>query len=215
MKPSELITIYQELIDDSTLAQSTVLSNFKKAFDVIWLKRSWEIAKTTDDTKTISNKEITLPTNFLKPLSIYLDDEELKPIKREDRRLFKDILRYYIDWKNRKIVLTGTTDKTSPIYMDYVYKPDNAFTTALIDTDIETTIPGFFDTFQYLLVYEAAKMFYYQEVGSKNDNWSAEMQMEYDRLYSSLCSYDSELKTLAQNSSMPDMTIGYRDNVIE
>lgn len=220
MTPNELKSFYESLIDDTNLSQSSVFTFFTNAFNAIWIKRPWEIAKKSVDTKTTSVgvTSVTLPTDFLAPLPIWIGSTQILPIKREDRRLFKDsMFRYYIDWQSSTIKLTYNPTSSETIYWDYIYKPVNPFTVALADTDIATTVPGFLDTFQPLVAYEAAKMFYYQEVGSKNDNWTQEMEAEYQRLYSLMATWDANLKIGAQNTSIPDLIFlgNNRSDVIE
>jgi hypothetical protein len=220
MTPNELKSLYEDLIDDTNLSQSSVFTFFNNSFNAIWIKRPWEIAKKSDDTKTTSVgvTYVALPFKFLKPLPIWIGSTQILPIKREDRRLFKDsAFRYYVDWQTLTIKLTYSPTSAETIYWDYIYEPDNAFTVTLEDTDLETTIPGFKKAFHPLVAYEAAKMFYYQEVGSKNDSWTAEMEVEYQRLYNLMATWDAELKMSAQNTSIPDlMSYGnYRSDVIE
>ncbi len=220
MTPNQLQTLFQELVDDTNLAESTVYTFFNNAFNALWLKRPWEIAKKSDDTKstTVGGTSVALPTKFLRPLPIWIGSTQILPIKREDRRLFRDsMFRYYVDWQTSTIKLTYSPTSAETIYWDYIYEPDNAFTTALESTDLETTIPGFKKAFHPLVAYEAAKLFYYQEVGSKNDSWTSEMQFEYDRLFNLMCSWDAGLKSDAQNTSIPDLIYSgnNRSDVIE
>lgn len=220
MTPNTLKTLFESLVDDTNLSQSVVFTFFQNSFNAIWIKRPWEIAKSSDDTKTTSAgvTSIALPTDFLSPLPIWIGSTQILPIKKEDRRLFKDSsFRYYIDWKTRTMKLTYSPTASETIYWDYIYKTNNPFTSALEDTEIEVTAPGFLEAFQPLVAYEAAKMFYYQEVGSKNDNWSAEMEYEYQRLYNLMASWDAGLKTSSQNSSIPDLISfgNNRSDVIE
>lgn len=218
MTPNELKTFYEELIDDTTLSQSTIFTYFSNALNAIWLKRPWEIAKKTDDTKstTVGGTTITFPTDFLSPIKMYIGDTEIMPIKKEDRRLFKDSnLRYYTDWANSYFKLTYSPTSAETVYLDYIYEPTDPFTTALQDTDIKTTIPGFIKAFHPLVAYEAAKMFYAQEVGSKNDNWWTEFQLEYDKLYSNMEKWDASLKSNAQNTSIATYGATNRSDVIE
>lgn len=220
MTPNELKSFYESLIDDTNLSQTSVFTFFTNAFNAIWIKRPWEIAKKSNDTKTTSVgvTSVTLPTDFLMPLPIWIGSTQILPIKREDRRLFKDsMFRYYVDWQTSTIKLTYNPTSSETIYWDYIYKPTNPFTVALADTDVATTVPGFIDTFHPLVAYEAAKMFYYQEVGSKNDNWTQEMEAEYQRLYNLMATWDANLKIGAQNTSIPDLIFlgNNRSDVIE
>lgn len=217
MTPNEIQSLYEDLIDDTNLSQSTVFNFFNNSFNAIWVKRPWEIAKKSDDTKStaVGVTTVALPTDFLSPLPIYIGDTEILPIKREDRRLFKDSnLRYYVDWQTSTIKLTYSPTSAETIYWDYIYEPANAFTVALENTDVETTIPGFKKAFHPLVAYEAAKMFYYQEVGSKNDSWTAEMEGEYQRLYQLMATWDANLKSAAQNTSIPTYGASNRSDVI-
>jgi len=208
MSPNELKTLYETLIDDENLSQDSVFTFFNNSFNAIWVRRPWEIAKKSDDSKmtTVGGTSIALPSKFLKPLPIWIGSTKILPIKREDRRLFKDsAFRYYVDWQTSTIKLTYSPTSAETIYWDYIYEPDNAFTVDLEDTDLETTIPGFKKAFQPLVAYECAKMFYYQEVGSKSDNWTAEMEAEYQRLYNLMVSWDAELKIGSQDTAIPDL----------
>jgi len=220
MKPSELQTLYETLIDDTNLSQSSVFTFFQNSLNAIWIRRPWEIAKKSDDTKstTVGGTTVALPTDFLKPLPIWIGDTQIFPIRREDRRVYKDsFFRYYVDWQNSQIKLTYNPTSAEIIYWDYIYQPENPFTVLLEDTDIGDILIGFPEAFQPLVAYEAAKMFYYQEVGSKSDSWTAEMEMEYQRLYNLMVSWDASLKTSSQDTAVPDLSFtgNNRSNVIE
>lgn len=220
MTPNELKSLYVSLIDDDNLSQDTVFQFFNVSFNALWIKRPWDISKKSDDTKTTSVgvTSIALPSKFLKPLPIWIGSTQILPIKREDRRLYKDsAFRYYVDWQTSTIKLTYIPTSAETIYWDYIYEPDNAFTVALQDTDLETTIPGFKKAHHPIVAYEAAKLFYYQEVGSKEDNWTTEMEAERVKLYNSMVTWDGELKAAAQDSSIPDLIYlgNNRSDVIE
>lgn len=210
MTPSQLETLFHTLVDDDNLSTDSFYIFANNAFNAVWMRRPWEFAKKSTDANStaVGVKNYTLPTDFLSPLPIYIGDTEITPCKREDRRLYKDSqFRYYVDTPNNRITLTYLPTTSETIYWDYIYENDDLFSVGNENTDLATLIPGFRKAFHPIIAYEAAKMFYYQEVGSKSDSWTGEMQAEYERLYALMEDFDSQLKASYQNSAIPDIQL--------
>jgi len=220
MTPSQLEELFHQLIDDENLPQATFFNFANVSFNSLWIARPWEFAKKSDDTKTTSVgvTTVALPTNFLQPLPIWIGDTEILPIRREDRRLYRDsAFRYYVDTVNSQIKLTYTPTAAETVYFDYVYEVDDVFTVANENTEISTLVPGFRKAFHPIMAYEAAKLFYMQEVGGKSDSWTQEMEMERQKLYALMEYQDSVLKASYQTSAIPDFITNNsnRSNVID
>ena len=216
MTPSEIKAQYEFFVDDEEVSEDTIYVLMNTALNNMYALRPWDFLKTNDDTDStvIGTSSYDLPSDFLFPLPVYIGTQQVEPIDRAKRMLYKEAFsRYYIDWKNGKYVLTYSPTTSDTIYFDYIYQPDQ-ITTAYKDTDFETLVPGFKKAFHILLAYEMAKIYYYQDAGSKADSWANEWEVERIKLFNSMEDYDAQLKAVAQNSSIPYVGESKYHNVI-
>lgn len=216
MTGNELQNLFEFLVDDS-ISDDDFLVIINIAANKLWVSsQQYEFLKTnTDSVSTTPNlTTYNLPNDFLLPLPIWIGDTQIKPINRKDRRLYRNShFRYYLDLKNNKFVLTYFPTSSEVIYFDYIYQP---LAIELSDDEIGDRISGFKKAFHPILAYEAAKVYYQQDAGSKNDSWDREHQIEYNRLLNAMNDYDHALKIASQDSAIRDINLpSNQPNVID
>lgn len=215
MTPNESFLKFQWLVDDEDVTEDDFYTEMNNAVDRIFIRRPYEFLKKSDDTKTLSGVNITLPTDCLYVVKMWIGDTPFIQISREQRRSLRNAsFRFYVDRINNRAVLTTAPTVTSPIYLDYIYRHD-LITTTNKSTDLSTLLPGFERAFHPLIAYEAAKKFYFRDGGNKSDSWDREHAKEYNDLLGDMDSFDAQLKFLAQGSSVPESGSPYNSNVID
>lgn len=206
MTGQEIKELYEFLVDDSNVSVDNFLTMTRNEIQKLAINpQQFEIFQTNDDSQTTTSgvPYISLPTDFLQPIDLWIGDQNIKGIARRNRRLFRNSsYRYYIDWKNSRFVLTNNPTNSQIVYIDYIYQPNNVE----LDVDLETTIPGFKKAFHPLLAYNMAETFFYQDTGSKVDSWDREHKTKKEEIMKMFIEWDQMLKITAQNSAIIDVS---------
>jgi len=170
------------------------------------------IKENATNTTTVGNTfttAITLPTDFLNVVDIFVGDYQQLPIPFELQRRWKDSqARYFIDYANAELHLCGTRATSETIYIYYIYKTD----------DIEAaTSPVWPAKFHKLIAFKMAEL-YLQGVESDTLTrlqWSAHRK-QADILHKQMIQWDTSLKLNKMGGSTAPLGYGnvYRDDVV-
>jgi len=218
MNGQNIIDFLEELVDD-TLDADFALQLINNAKAIIEGARPWRMLLKEDSSKTFLSSDTyltakELPSDFLFDTKLILGDasgnsfEEYTPIGFEERRLYKDSLRYYIDHAGGNFHICGTVSETKTIYLYYIYEPDE-LTTA--------TSPVWPTKFHKLISFLAAELW---KSGVDTDVFNLEQALSHNKqasiLWSMMISWDSRLKLQSMNHSTPikSRKQPYRTNVI-
>jgi hypothetical protein len=202
MTGTEIIAEFRRLIGES-IDSTTELALANRAKDLIEIERDWSMLIVEDATKTrlASDTYLTgkdLPTDFLRDYKVYLGDAtlsdyyELGNIPFNQRRRFNSIAnRYYIDWANLKIHITGTVEKTYTIYLYYIKQtPDLALATS----------PVWPTKFHWLIPSLMAELY---QSGMDNDDITARQAVAHNKqatlLFNSMVEWDAKIKLREMN----------------
>lgn len=205
MTGEALITYYQdELVDNSTESDTSILSRLNIAYRRILTIRDWHFLKTEDASQSIvaSQKEYDLPSDLLIPIRIVLQDPTkltqihyMYPVNYEDRFQYQNSdNHFYIDYKNSKVVLLSDEVNNyigDTLRFEYTYKPSDITT---------STSPVFLETFHPLLAYEAARTYWYKEQDQKARSWNNEMNNEYILMLEQMYSWDDAHQNFSEPS---------------
>lgn len=190
---ADIIEHFQWLVDDDTIDSDQEIRLCNRAYLELCAKEYWNFLKTTDSS-TITGSTVTLPSDFLYTNRVILrrsassnDIVYAKPVAYEDRlHYIGDQTKYYIDQKNGNIVFTQDPTES---YSGWLALHDYQYLPAALSTDSD--VPVWNAAFHYMLSYEMAKQYYYNDQGEKNRSWNREMEAEYARQMDGLRSLDS------------------------
>lgn len=122
-----IITFFRNIIDDQPDADLEIdLLNHAK--DVVEGMRDWEILKKLNTSLSASPSDTYttakgLPSDFLRPVTVYVGDQEHEGVPFEHRELYKSSgLRYYIDYLNNNLYVIGAPGSTQAINLFYIHK---------------------------------------------------------------------------------------------
>lgn len=199
MTGTQLKTLVDSLTNDSA-GETWFYGAINAAKDAIEGERDWEFLKKLDTTKThpagtTSSTTYALPTDFGRPLRLSVGSETSyrSLISQGDSRILRnDPGSWFIDWANETYSFTGTEGTGGTVYMLYTrFSPDIA----------AGTEPVWPDRFHRVLAYEAAKMWYAQNAGEREFDWSGEHAVTAKQLKDSMVLWDERLKAMYYNGS--------------
>lgn len=214
MTGSQLLTFLQDLIDD-TIESDFAYNLLNQAKDLIETERDWEmlIKENSSNTTTVGNTfttAITLPTDFLNAVDIFVGDYQQLPIPFEKQRDWKDIdRRYFIDYANTELHLCGTVGTSETIYIYYIYKTDDL---------TSSTSPVWPSKFHKLIAFKAAALYFAAiDADDLTRQQYIHHQIQADMLAKQMVRYDTELKLNKMGNSTAPQGYGniYRDDVVE
>jgi hypothetical protein len=208
MTGQQLIDKFEFLVDDTTTDSTRILELINTGYKAICSRRVWNFLVSSDTSNTISSgtTDYSLPSDFLLPVSLRTynsandsyTDWAVVPFR--NRRKYHNSSEYAtIDKKNSNLVLTSDPADAyfgDSIELDYTYLP----------TDITlSTQPVLPEAFHSILVYEAAKNYFYSEQSDRvtEGAFDSKMAAEYNRLYSALLDYDSIYDDSVDDNFMP------------
>jgi hypothetical protein len=172
MKPEDIITLFEQYVDDATeLSSVQELALLQKIYAKVWTDKPWEFAKATaSGTFALTTPNIPKPSDFSSFLenNQYTDNtvsiennaaskvifigaayQPYQIINWSDRRQYRTRLGYaYLDLPNTGISLTGTP--TAPDLYEFDYKK---VAPTLV---LGTAIPGIPTDYQHMLYHGMA-----------------------------------------------------------
>lgn len=149
-------------------------------------------ATTSGQTSTTA---ITLPTDFLSPLPIYIGATQFQPIPFEHQQAFKDSgNKYWIDLGSNAYHICGRQGTAQTIYFFYHYETTDLTT---------TTSPIWPDRFHSLIPYDMARKYFAIDQGEKGRSWMPEHQLFFGELKRQMIDWDMNLKLNAINNATP------------
>lgn len=208
---SELITEFETLADDANTDQTQVLRWINQSYDRINSMRVWNFLRKEDSSKTViaSTVSYAVPTDFMFATGdyVYLLNSsnqiafKLKIVAFQDRLKYINQLGYvYFDIVSSTLVFTAPAADLGEyvgktIQYPYQYQPAQ-LTTA--------TGPVFNRAYHEVLVYHAAKHFWYAEQDERDRSYHREMHSEYATLLKELKQWDNRLNYSTDPSYIPE-----------
>lgn len=141
MNGQAIIDEFNVITDNqSDLSSDSLLSLLNKVYRKVLQDRDWLFLVSTETgTLSTSTRITTLPTDFVKLVNNYKDQDDefpvlyvgdnyevYHPIQQGERRQYRDSKGYfYVDYKAKTFVLTGDEDSARSYEFDYIYEPDD------------------------------------------------------------------------------------------
>ena len=214
MTGQNILDLFHNLIDD-TVEGDFALDLMNNAKDILESERDWEMLIKEDATNTTTvgytfANAITLPTDFLNVVGIFVGDYEQLPIPFEKQRDWKDSqARYFIDYANKELHICGKVGTSETIYIYYIYQTDD------LTADTSPVWPA---KFHKLIAFKMADI-YFQSIDA--DDLTRQQyighRLQADLLYKQLLQWDAGLKLAKMGGSTAPQGYGriYRDDVPE
>lgn len=158
MNGSELKTFAENIIDD-TIDQDLFIDLLNNAKDYVESLRDWEILKKIDTSKSTAAGDTyttakALPTDFLSPRTVFIGTLKYEGIPMELRERYKSSgARFYIDYANNNLYITGSSQTGQTITTTYIYK-----TTDWTAANLASLEPVYPDKFHKLLGFAVAEI---------------------------------------------------------
>lgn len=198
MLASEMITKFENLVDDESLDGDFVLQLLNDAKNEIEGDRIWEQLKYLDSsqTRTIGDTSANtkaLPTRLALPIQLYVgqEDEPYSLINFEDQIKDRSNTKaFFIDLANNVFAFTGTAGKTDTIYFFHTKY------TADLGTSDTWVFPS---RFHSIIPLKMAQMYYAVDGGEKARAWDDRWAKYYQNLYNLMIQWDAMLKMRAKS----------------
>ena len=219
MTGAEIITFFEDLVDDDSLDEDYELSLLNFCKDLIESDRPWRILIKEDSSNTLSSSDTyltskDLPDDFFSDVKLIVGSEsdnsyeEYDPIAFEERRFYKNHQKYYIDLVNDKFYVCGEVDTPKTIYLYHTYLTDD------IATDTSPVWPA---KFHKLIAFLMAGI---HKAGVDADVINVGQALVHNKsgmlLWSAMVNWDAKLKLRSMNQSTPMRSTRqpYKTNVI-
>lgn len=206
MTGEELKTMAEELIDD-TINGTLFYQLLNIAKTNLEEKKDWEYLKNYDSSNSVSSATtylsmFELPTRFRSVAKLYLGDdadEAFQGIQFEERHKYQDAgCKYYIDYGNNQLALTGSFNGSKTIHLFYLRYTED------IESDTEPIFP---DRFHPILAFLVSG---YYTSGVDADDIYARMSPAHrfaaKELAESMNMWDHKIKMNLVENSSPDIS---------
>lgn len=203
MNNSELITQYQNLVDDAP-DETLTLQILNTAKGKLETELKLEITKKLDTSLTSTVGGTYLTAYSLASIShrslfdyIYVGTTKRTRVPFERRLEYKDdSSKFYVDLANNNLHLCGTVQSAETITIPYIYN------TPAIAADDTTSIVWHSDFHMVLPLY-AARMFPAIEGGDKKRAWDDRWTIFYNEIRNALIDWDAAQKLAAIGGATP------------
>lgn len=159
MTGQKIIEFFRNIVDDQPDADLEIdLLNHAK--DLVEGLRDWEILKKVNTSLSASSSDTYttakgLPSDFLRPVTVYVGDQEHEGVPFEHRELYKNSgLRHYIDYLNNNLFIIGAPGSTQTINLFYIHK-----TTDWTSNNLSSLSPIWPSKYHKILAFIMAEVF--------------------------------------------------------
>ena len=200
MTGTQILTLFQSIVDDQSIDDVSALQIMNLAKDVVEEERPWRFLLTVDSSKTASTGDTylstkALPTAFRTDYRMFVGSSfiEYYPILFEERYMRRsEPRRYYLDMASSVFALTGTISASSTIYLYYIKTTD----------DIAAgTSPVWPSRFHPYLAFKMAEIYSGGIDGDEvNFRMTSAQQRVAREMHDAMVSWDERLKLQAMNN---------------
>uniref|UniRef100_A0A6H1ZCZ2 Tail tubular protein n=1 Tax=viral metagenome TaxID=1070528 RepID=A0A6H1ZCZ2_9ZZZZ len=193
MTGTEIITMFRNLIDDS-LDSDFELQLLNGARRKVEGERDWEFLKKEDSSKSATNSAIDLPSDYMRTLALYVNNEKYMQIPFEQKRLFvNSSMRWYLDMANSQYYILGA-NLSGMVNHFYIYDPDE------VTASTEPVWPCAHE----LIAYEMAEQYFAIDQGDKNYTWDDRMVMQKSLYHNQLVNWQTQITRRSVENAVPD-----------
>lgn len=213
MTGTEIKTLFETLVDDSTVDSTTAFQLMNIAKNEVEAERPWEMLKAVDTASSTASGDTyatakSLPTDFGTSLELYVGDDTIPymQIPFDQKEKFKNIdRRWFIDMANSNFHLCGTQTETKTLRLFYIKATD----------DIAAgTSPVWPTRFHGIIAYKMAELFYALEAGEKGRSWDDRWSRNYQMLKDQMIYWDANLKIDAAQNATLNQDYSYHDDIV-